>query len=283
MACSIAGARMTRRPRTFGIRLAAVALLGVFAAACATGNARKPPAGLPEPDKFLYDRGNEAMTQKKYVLAVEYFRQLVDTYPQSPYRASAKLGVGDGYLGEHTAESFVLAANEYREFLSFYPTHEYAYYAQFKLAMTHFYQMRAAMRDQTETRNAIAELQTYLAKYPNKPLDAEARKCLREAKDRLDDWDYGVGVEYFHLKWYPGAVGRLQPLLKNDPGYTNRDAAYFYLAESYMKMNEPAAALPQYETIVKEFEQSEYLERARKRIDEIKAAQAAKAKGGVSE
>lgn len=279
MACSIAGARMTRRLSTFGIRLAAVSLLGLCAAACATGGAKKPPAGLPEPDKFLYDRGNEAMAQKKYTLAVEYFRQLVDTYPQSPYRASAKLGVGDAYLGEHSAESFVLAANEYREFLSFYPTHEYAYYAQYKLAMTHFYQMRAPMRDQTETRSAIAELQTYLAKYPNSPLVDEAKKSLREAKDRLDDWNYGVGVQYFRLKWYPGAIGRLKPLLQNDPGYTNRDAAYFYLGESYMKMNQPAAALPEYETIVKEFEQSEYLDRAKKRIDEIKAAQAGKAKG----
>lgn len=270
---------MSRRLPRLGIRLAAIALLGAFATACATGGAKKPPAGLPEPDRFLYDRGNEAMAQKKYTLAVEYYRQLVDTYPQSRYRASAKLGVGDAYLGEHSAESFVLAANEYREFLSFYPTHEYAYYAQFKLAMTHFYQMRAAMRDQTETRNAIAELQTFLTKYPNSPLVDEAKKYLREAKDRLDDWDYGVGVQYFRLKWYPGAIGRLEPLLKNDPGYTNRDAAYFYLGESYMKMNQPAAALPEFETIVKEFEQSEYLERARKRIDEIKAAQAAKAKG----
>lgn len=279
MACSIAGARMSHGLPAFGIRLAAVTLLAVFGVACATGGARKPPAGLPQPDKFLYDRGNEAMSQRKYTLAVEYFRQLVDTYPQSPYRASAKLGVGDAYLGEHSAESFVLAANEYREFLSFYPTHEYAYYAQYKLAMTHFYQMRAAMRDQTETRSAIAELQTYLAKYPNAPLLDEAKKSLREAKDRLDDWDYGVGVQYFRLKWYPGAIGRLKPLLQNDPGYTNRDAAYFYLGESYMKVNQPAAALPQYETIVKEFEQSDYLERAKKRIDEIKAAQAAKAKG----
>ena len=50
--------------------------------------------------------------------ARKYFRQVVDNYPQSPLRPDAKLGVGDSYLGEDTAESLVLAANEFREFLS---------------------------------------------------------------------------------------------------------------------------------------------------------------------
>ena len=72
-----------------------------------------------------------------------YFQQIVDGYPQSPFRPDAKLGVGDAYLGEDTAESVVLAANEFREFLQFYPTNPRADYAQYKLAMSHFEQMRA--------------------------------------------------------------------------------------------------------------------------------------------
>ena len=31
-----------------------------------------------------------------------YFQQIVDGYPQSPFRPDAKLGVGDAYLGEGT-------------------------------------------------------------------------------------------------------------------------------------------------------------------------------------
>ena len=90
----------------------------------------------------------------------------------------------------------MLAINEFREFLTFYPTHERAHYAQFKLAMAHFYQMQAPMRDQTETRDAIRELQSYVTKYRDKPLIDEARRKLRDAKDRLDDWDYGVAEHY---------------------------------------------------------------------------------------
>jgi outer membrane protein assembly factor BamD len=250
-----------------------IVILGLFviAGACAPTTARKPPVGTPEPDRFLYDRGKLNLEQKRWAVSREYFRQLVDSYPQSQFRASAKLGIGDTYMGEHSAESFVLALNEFREFLSFYPTHELAYYAQFKIAMAHFYQMKAPMRDQTETRDAIRELQGFLTRYPTSPLVDEGKQHLREAKDRLDQWDLGVGVMYYKLKWYPGAIGRISPLVKSDPEFTNRDEAYYYLGESFMRINQKAQALPFYEQLVKEFDKSDYLEAAKKRIEELKA------------
>jgi outer membrane protein assembly factor BamD len=261
------------------LRFTAFVLLAVLAGACATGGAKKPPVGSLEPDKFLFERGTENLNKKRWLVAREYFRQLIDSYPQSEYRAHAKLGLGDTYLGERSSESFVLAINEYREFLNFYPTHPRAQYAQFKLAMSHFYQMRAPMRDQTETRDAIRELQAYVTRFPNGELIGEARARLREAKDRLDDWDYGVAIHYFRIKWYPGAVGRLLPLLTADPEYTRRDGVYYYLGESLLKVKKEAEALPYYERLVKEFEQSEFLEKAKTRITELKALPATPGKG----
>jgi outer membrane protein assembly factor BamD len=269
-----AGARVMRR--LVSSRATAVLALALLLGACATGGARKPPTGTPEPDKFLFERGTEALNNKRWTVAREYFRQLVDTYPQSPYRADAKLGLGDTYLGEGSAESYVLAVNEYREFLSFYPTNPRADYAQFKLAMSHYYEMRKPERDQSETREAIAALQTFVDRYPRSPLADEGRQRLREAKDRLDDSDFRVGLFYYRARWYPGAIDRLKPLLDRDPEYTRRDAAYYYLAESYIAVKKDAEALPLLDRLVKEFEQSEYLEAAKKRIDELKANLAAK-------
>jgi outer membrane protein assembly factor BamD len=252
-------------------RLTAVIALAAILGACASGAPKKPPTGTPDPDKFLFDRGSENLGRKRWIVAREYFRQLVDSYPQSPYRADAKLGIGDTLIGEHSPESYVLAINEFREFLNFYPTHPRAHYAQFKLAMSHFYQMKDPMRDQTETRDAIKELQVYVTRYADKPLIEEARTHLREAKDRLDSWHVGVAEHYYRIKWYPGAIGRLTPMLKEDPDYTNRDKAYFLLAESLERVNRRAEALPYYERLVKEFEQSDYLEQAKKRIADLKA------------
>jgi outer membrane protein assembly factor BamD len=261
------------------LRLTAIVLMAAVMGGCASTVAKKPPAGSLEPDKFLFERGNENLNRKRWLVAREYFRQLIDSYPQSEYRADAKLGLGDTYLGERSAESFVLATNEFREFLSFYPTHKRADYAQFKLAMTHFYQMRAPMRDQTETRDAIKELQAFVTRFPSSPLTEDGKQKLREAKDRLADWDSGVALHYFRIKWYPGVIGRLVPLLAADPEYTRRDAVYYYLGESLARINRPAEALPYFDRLVKEFEQSEYLVKSKARIAELKALPAPPGKG----
>jgi len=250
-------------------RLLPAAVLLAFSA-CATGPVR-PPQGLPDPDRFLFERGTEELNERDWFTAREYFRQLVDSYPQSPYRGDAKLGIGDTYLGEGTTEAYILGINEFREFLSFYPTHRRADYAQFKLAMASFYQMRSPMRDQTETIDAIRELTHLIERYPRSELLGEARERLREARDRLGEHELGVGVQYHRTKWYPGAIERLRTLLEKDREFSRRDAALFYLADSYDRIGRPAEALPHFERLIEEFEQSEFLERARLRAQGIRA------------
>jgi len=255
--------------KKFVVSVSAI-VLAVLVASCSTG-VRKVPTGIAQPDKFLFDQGTAALNDKKWLNAREYFRELVDSYPQSQYRADAKLGIGDSYLGDGTTESKILAINEFREFLTFFPTHQRADYAQYKLAMAHFYQMLNAQRDQTETREAIKEFEAFIERYPNSPLMGEVRTRLREAKDRLDTADYEVAVFYYRNRWYPGAVERLKALLARDPEYTNRDGAYYYLGEALIRMQRPAEALPYFERLVKEFERSEYLGDAQKRIAELKS------------
>jgi hypothetical protein len=48
-------------------------------------------------------------------------------------------------------------------------------------------------------------------------------------------------------------------VLTNDPAFTRRDAVYYHLAESLYRTEKKAEALPYYERILREFEQSEYL------------------------
>src|SRR5262245_49959643 len=245
----------------------------VLAAGCASAP-KKPPTGTPDPDKFLFERGTAELNDKDWFTSREYFRQLVDSYPQSQYRGDAKLGLGDTYLGEGTAESYVLAINEFREFLSFYPTHKRVDYAQYKLGMCHFYQMRDAMRDQTETLEAIKELTTFVERFPNAQRSAlypEAQAKLRAARDRIGEHELGVGIQYHRTRWYPGAIERLKPLIEKDPEFTHRDAAMFYLGDSYDKGGRPAEALPYFDRLIKEFERSEYLQKAQLRATAIRA------------
>lgn len=280
MACVNMRARVTATPLVRALLRSCAVLLLASAAACASGP-KKPPVGTLEPDKFLWERGTEELNARHWLTGREYFRQLIDSYPQSTYRADAKLGMGDTYLGEGSLEANALAINEYREFLSFYPNHRRADYAQFKIGMAHFYRMSGPERDQTETGAAILELSTFLQRFPGSPLVPEATSRLREARDRYSDASYRVGYFYFRTqKWYPGAIERFLDILKSDPQYSNRDGVYYYLAQSLMKVNRPAEALPYLDRLTVEFEQSEYLADAQKLASALKADMSKKAKTG---
>jgi len=245
-------------------------LLALALLSTACGSKNNPAlAGGAEPDKYLFDLGTESLSKKRWLKAREYFRQIVDEYPQSRYRADAKLGLGDGYLGDGSVESLILGGNEFREFLQIYPTHARAHYAQYKLALSHYEQMAAPQRDQTQTKEAIAEFQIFVDRYPNSSLINEGQAKLQECKDRLSDSDYQVGYHYYRSKWYPGALSRFRAVLKDNPTYTRRDALYYYLADCYIRMGLAPEAAPLLDRLLKEFEKSEYLLKAKRTLTDI--------------
>jgi outer membrane protein assembly factor BamD len=251
----------------------------LLAAACVLGAASAcgPKQALPEPgsvdaDKFLYERGADALQREKWLTARLYFRQLIDTYPRSEFRKRAKLGLGDSYLGEGRIDSLILAANEFREFLTFFPLDEMADYAQYKLGLALSEQMLGPQRDQTATTETLVELDRFIKNYPNSKYRPDVDTLWREARDRLSDSEYRVGVFHYRSRLYPGAVQRFRAVLEADPGFTKKDAVYYHLAETLLKMGAPPAeAVAYYSRLLEEFPKSEYAERASKRLKEIKA------------
>jgi len=263
---------LTEGRARLGLSIGSLAAIVVLVSGCGAGRNTLPP-GSAGADQFLYERGVEAMKERRWTDAREYFVRLIDGYPQSRYRADARLGIGDVYLEQGTAESLVLAEAEFRDFLAFYPNGARADYAQYKLGMTHHKAMRAAGRDQTETRAAIRDLAAFMERFPDSPLREDVAAHLREAKDRLGESNFRVGLHYFRTRWYPGAIPRFRDLLRTDPEYTHRDEVYFYLAESLLKTENTAEALPYYERLIAEFESSDFLDEAGKRVAEIKQGQ----------
>src|SRR6185369_5467743 len=97
----------------------------------------------------------------------------------------------------------------------------------------------------------------------------------RQMKDKLAESEFLIGRHYYRTHWYPGAISRLEELIKSDPQYLGRDAVYFYLAESLFKLDRRAEALPYYERLIAEFEKSRYLKEAKNRAAEITQSSAA--------
>ncbi len=261
-----------------------VILLGatLLVVGCGHPNANLPAAGSVDADKYLFEHGTDALQKRHWVEAREYFRKLIDTYPQSSYRQEAKLAIGDTYLGEDSIDSNILAVNEFREFLSFFPGNARTDYAQYKMALGYAQQMLGPDRDPTPARETLSACDDFLHTFPNSDLGPEVLKIRRRALDDLSGHDFKVGLYYYRIRWYPGAIERFKALLDKDPEYPQRDEVYFYLGEMYHNMakagrtQQDAEALPYFDRIVKEFQKSDYLERAKERIAEINQEESVK-------
>ena len=244
-------------------------LLSLLVVACGDRPPEITPATL-EGDRLIFERGTAALEGGDWLRAREYFTELRDNYPQSAFRADARLGLGDSFEGEGSSESYVSALDEYRQFLALYPTHERADYAQYKLGGVYFNQMRRPERDQSQTHNAVTEFELFVQRYPDSPLMSQVRANLRTARDQLSEANFVVGRFYYRNKWYPGAIDRFEVILTEDPGYTDRDEVYFHLADAYRQTGRTDEALPLFERLVEEFPETEYIEQATEHITELK-------------
>jgi outer membrane protein assembly factor BamD len=248
---------------------AAGILLVLLTAACGDTHARLPPDPAVA-DQFLMERGHEAMAKKHWMDSREFFHQILDNYQGSPLRPSAKLALADSYLGEGSKESLTSAASEYREFMAFYPNDPHVDAAQFNLGLTFFKQMRPADRDQTMTKEALTEFDSFFQRFPNSPLTPQVRQKWRITRDRLSESSFDVGLSYFKRKYYPGAYGRFNEVLMEDPGYTHIDVVYYYLGETLARVGRTSEAIPLFDKVVTQYPASEYHKKADKRLTELK-------------
>ncbi len=238
-------------------QIATVAVVIALGIACGTKEAEIPAASI-DADSLLYERGAAALEEEDWLRAREYFVEIRDHYPQSSLRADARLGVGDTHLGQGSMEGYVAAEAEFVDFLTLFPTSERADYAQFKLGMVHFAQMRGPQRDQSSTRNTIREFEALIQRYPDSVHVSEAREHLRQARDRLSESEYVVGHYYYRQKWWPGAIERFRLILDTDPAFAGRDRVYYHLGEALRQEGEPEEGLAFLERVVNEFPDSEF-------------------------
>ena len=145
--------------------------------ACAAAAARRrAAAGTPEPDKFLFDKGTEALNDKKWLTARESSSSSIDTYTAEPVppRREAR---HRRHLSRrrHRRRRWSWRSTSSASSCRSTRRNRRADYAQYKLGMAHFRQMRAPQRDQTETRDAIKEFETFVERYPNSSLMPEAK------------------------------------------------------------------------------------------------------------
>jgi outer membrane protein assembly factor BamD len=220
----------------------------------------------------VFQRGEEQFAKKKYQRARNYYTHVYENYPNDPLGRRALLRIADAFYEQGDPVNLVEAQYKYRDFINRYPGSDRADYAMLQIAMCSYKQMERPDRDQQKTREAVEKFRDMLSTFPRSPLIPEAQKRYQDVLDRLAKHEHIVARFYIKRHSYNAAVSRLNGVVDQYPNYRDRDAVFYDLGDALTGLGRTAEARLYYERVLAEFPKSDYADRAKRKLGNMKTA-----------
>jgi outer membrane protein assembly factor BamD len=233
---------VTRRsPLLLRIACAAGVALG-------TGCASTPEEQVFSSAEEYYAAGQKALEGRRFlfffrdvdhVKAIGYFQEVIDNYPYSDHAVLAELAIADTHFRQR---SFAEAQSYYQDFVELHPNHARVPYAIYRNGLCSYEQMRAEDRDQAPTREATAQFEALLERYPDAEEAADARTRLAETRGRLARHELQIADFYYDQGTYHAAVARYQRALDGYPDHEGNLETQARIGFSLMRLGRPGEA-----------------------------------------
>ncbi len=215
-------------------------------------------------DQLIWEAGDKALQKKQWENARQHFRRIVDAFPQSQYAPDARIALGDAYFNEGGDANYILAVSAYRDFVTLYPSHPKADYAQFQTGECYYKRRHGADRDQTPTHEALNEYDRLLEAYPRSKHAEDAKQRIRDCRQSLARSEFLAGYFYQRTRRVcRSAIARYEGILSEFPDYERLDDVLFRLGECLLNQGRDAEALPHLQRLLDTFPQSERVAEAR--------------------
>ncbi len=216
-------------------------------------------------DQIVWEAGEKAVAKKDWDSARQYFRRLIDAFPQSEHQPDARIALADSYYEQGGTANYVLAVSSYREFLTLYPQHPKSDYAQFRAGESYFKQKNSPDRDQTATHQALEEYQRLLDVYPQSKWVEPAREKIHTCRQELARANLMVGSFYQKTRQaWRSAIGRYEAIISQYPDFEKIDEVLYRLSECLANAGRYAEARPHLARLQADYPNSPFAGEAKK-------------------
>lgn len=115
-------------------RLVVTVVLCCTALGFANAQVSTPKASSDQYDVILFEKAQQALSKSNFAEARTLLNALIDNHPNSDYVPRAKLSIADSWYFEH---AFKQAEEEYRDFVTFFPSRPEVAEAQRRINSIH--------------------------------------------------------------------------------------------------------------------------------------------------
>jgi len=172
--------------------------------------------------------GMDAYEDGDYKIAIEHFQQLKDWYPFSKYAILAELKIADSNYHLKNYEEAIFA---YEEFEKLHPRNEAIPYVLYQIGRCYFDQIDTIDRDQTPARKAYETFQRLDKQFPNDKYARSGAEHITTCVRSIVGNEYYIGIFYYKSKHYKAALHRFMTVLSDFPDVGYHQKALEYIAK----------------------------------------------------
>jgi len=180
-----------------------------------------------------------------------------------------RLMLADASFYQGNAVSLIEARSMYLDFVTLYGDHPRAAYAQMQAGVCSLLQANNPSRDQGEIKQAIADLQETIRRYPTSPYAGAAADLIVEGQNSLAEHEYLVGRFYLKRKKWAAAADRFETALESYGRFPERDKVLYHLGLARAKLGDQTESELYLGQLLNEFPSSSWAKPGRELLSEI--------------
>jgi outer membrane protein assembly factor BamD len=201
--------------------------------------------------------------------AIAEFKRIIFEHPGSEYLDDARFGLAETYFKQR---DYILAASEYKGLIRDFPSSPFADDSHYKAALCYFKLSPSPQLDQKYTNLAIEEFKTFLEDHPQSRFVPQAKGKLAQLRNKLAEKTYKSGLLYYKMGDWKAAKIYYQTVLDEYEKTDWVDDAHYGLGKVWEKQGEREKALREYKIISHHFPYGNCARKALKKIKKLSSS-----------
>ncbi|MGI9526849.1 MAG: outer membrane protein assembly factor BamD [Weeksellaceae bacterium] len=203
--------------------------------------------------------------QEKWAYAIELYRKAASSYAGKV--ESERIAYNSAYANFND-KNYPLAAQQFKNFYASFNRSDKAEEALFMSAYSYYQGSPEYNLDQSNTYDALRELQGFIDAYPQSDRVPEVNKYIDELQHKLEKKAFEIAKAYYKTLKYKAATVSFANFLDDFPDSDYREEAFMYLLRSRAELaiqsvyekkeNRLKDAITAYRLFVKTYPNSEY-------------------------